>query len=97
MLAAGRILARRIGGIDGKRLVVNGLRIAGAAALMGIVVWVAKLAADRLATGVGFIPELAPVALPVGLGVVTYLVACRVLGVEELAYVTQILARRNPR
>ncbi|MEA2508864.1 MAG: putative peptidoglycan lipid flippase [Actinomycetota bacterium] len=86
-------LRKRIGGIDGTRLLASGLRITGAAVLMGALVWLTFQGLVRITT-TSAIGDLAQVALPIAVGVASYLIFANLLKVEEIGYVRSLLARR---
>jgi putative peptidoglycan lipid II flippase len=93
MLLQFRDLRRRIGGVDGRRLLSSGLRITAAAALMGALVWLTYQGLLRLGTTGAFI-DLAQVAVPIAVGVISYLGLANLFKVEEIAYVRSLLSRR---
>jgi putative peptidoglycan lipid II flippase len=88
-----RALRKRIARIDGRRLVSSGLRITAASALMGALVWLAYQGLLRVTT-ISALGDLAQLALPIGVGVVSYLALANLFKVEELDYVRSLLARR---
>jgi putative peptidoglycan lipid II flippase len=91
-----RNLRGRIGGIDGKRLLTSGLRITAAASLMGGLVWLTYKALSHVIT-TGPLADLSQVALPVAVGIASYLGFATLFGVEELDYVRSLLSRRMHR
>lgn len=88
------LLRRRLGGIGGTRTAVALARILAAALAMGVVVygaarWVgAALGTETLAA------QATQVAGPVLLGMATYLLLARALGVQEVADVQRMVLRR---
>jgi putative peptidoglycan lipid II flippase len=88
-----REVRRRIGGIDGRRLLSSGVRIAAAAGLMGALVWLTYGGLSHVLT-TGPLSELALVAVPVTVGVASYLGFASLLKVEEIDYVRSLLTRR---
>ncbi|MEA2485288.1 MAG: putative peptidoglycan lipid flippase [Actinomycetota bacterium] len=88
-----RELRKRIGSIDGKRLLSSGLRITSAAALMGALVWLTFQGLLRITT-TSAIGDLAQVAVPIAVGLVSYLIFANLFKVEEIGYVRSLLARR---
>lgn len=88
------VLKRRIGGLDGAKVVHSGARIAAAAAGMGVFVWGVSAAARHLPFTSGLLGDLVLVVLPVGAGVGAYLVLAHLLRVEELGFVWGLLRRR---
>jgi putative peptidoglycan lipid II flippase len=92
-LALGRLLVKRIGGLDLRRIGRSAARISLAALLMGGVVWgAATLLRDALGTD-AFVDQVLVVAVPVGLGTIAYLGAAALLRVEELAMIKNIVKR----
>lgn len=79
-------LRRRTGGVDGRRLLRSGARIAAATAAMALAV----AGALRAANGSG---AAVKTLVGVGAGATVYLAAARVLGISELT----VLLPRNPR
>lgn len=90
----GRALSRRIGGLDGRRLLRSGIRIGAAAAGMGLVVWVGSITlAEPLLRGTFFEQTLSLGGLVV-VGGATYLALAKLFGVEELRLVTGLVGGR---
>lgn len=88
-----RALRRRIGGLDGRRILQSSMRIGAAAVGMGVIVWVV----DRVVPIdlIGGIPgEVLALALPVGAGLGAYLLFAQMLQVRELDFVKGLLSRR---
>jgi putative peptidoglycan lipid II flippase len=92
----GWVLSRRIGGIDGRRVVDAAVRIAAAAVGMGVIVWVVHRVTDAVMgdTAVG---DIAAVGVPVGVGALAYLVLSHLVRVQELRFATNLLGRRFAR
>jgi hypothetical protein len=74
-------------------MVRSGGRIAAAAAGMGLVVWLGTALTKTLIDSPSVAAQAAGVGLPVLAGVITYLGLCRVLRVEELAFVKGLVRR----
>jgi putative peptidoglycan lipid II flippase len=91
-----RELRKRVGGIEGKRLLSSGLRITAAAILMGGVVWLTFELLLHLAP-TGPVGNLVQVAVPVVVGIGSYLGFAHLFNVEELDYVMSLISRRIPR
>ncbi|CAN5669269.1 N/A [soil metagenome] len=91
-----RALARRIGGLDGPRILRNCARITLAGAGMGVLVLIAQAILARLVDH-SLTGELILVLVPVATGAVAYLGLAMLLGVEELGLVRGILSRRIAR
>jgi putative peptidoglycan lipid II flippase len=89
-------LSKRIGGLDGARIV----RAVGRMLVAGVVMCVATTLVGRavaLALDPGFLRDLVTVAAGVAAGVGTYLAAARLLRVEELALLLDVVRRRRVR
>jgi hypothetical protein len=69
------------------------LRITVAAALMGALVWLTFQGLLRITT-TSAIGDLAQVAVPIAVGLVSYLIFANLFKVEEIGYVRSLLARR---
>ena len=85
-----RLLAGRIGALDGKRIGMTLVRVAVAAAVMGGVVWVAERGVRELLAAERFIDELAILSVGSIVGVALYLGLARVLRLDELEYVRRL-------
>ena len=90
----GRVLAKRIGGLDGKRITSSTLRIGASAAVMGIVVWGALEGIQAVIDEDAFVGQAISVMVPVVAGAIVYLGAAHVLKVPELGYVRSVVGRR---
>ena len=89
-------LSKRIGGLDGARIV----RAVGRMLAAGAVMFVATALVGRavaLALDPGFLRDLVTVAAGVAAGVATYLAAARLLRVEELSLLLDVVRRRGAR
>jgi len=93
----GRSLSKRIGGLDGRRLTRNALKIAIASLVMGALVWGLSQVVDRLVPLDALSGQIIAVLVPVLGGLVAYLGLSQVLGIEELGYVRGLIARRSSR
>ncbi len=88
------ILRRRLGGIDGARLLRSFARIGVGAAGTGLAAWlVARALGEALSLGT-FIGQLTQVGTAVAAGLVLYVVVARLLRFEEFQSLAKILARR---
>ena len=96
VILQGRSLSRRIGGIEGSRILRSCVRIGLAGVGMGILVLIVQAIVgrfvDRSLTG-----ELLLVLLPVATGAAAYIGFSLLLQVEELGFVRGVLARRAAR
>jgi putative peptidoglycan lipid II flippase len=87
-------LSRRIGGLDGARILAAVARMLAAGLVMGVVAAVAGRAAGGLVPP-GFLDDLVTVTVGVAAGVGTYLFAARLLRIEELGLLLAVLRRRR--
>lgn len=90
----GRVLSRRIGGLDGKRIADSALRIGVAAIGMGLIVWGTFELTVRLVGEASFLSQAIVVGVPVLAGVASYLALAQAAKVPELDYVRGLLGRR---
>jgi putative peptidoglycan lipid II flippase len=91
-----RLMAKRLGGLDGARIAISSARIAAATGMMAVVVWaLARWFEEGLLGGDLFV-QLALLALVVGAGAVVYLAGAHALHVEELDYVRSLVRSRTP-
>ena len=91
-----RVLSKRIGGLGGREIGISIVRIAGAAGVMGVVVFGASNLMDSVAGGRDFISQTAGLLVPVLVGIVVYLGAAQLLGVQELGMVKGLIGRKKP-
>jgi putative peptidoglycan lipid II flippase len=88
-----RLMAARLGGLDGARIAVSTARIAAATAAMGAVVWGLTHWLGSTMSDAGLALQLALLSIVVGVGAVVYVGAAHVLDVEELDYVRSLVKR----
>lgn len=96
LLVQARALAKRIGGIDARRIIHNAIPIAFAAAGMGVVVWGSQAFVSRALAPASLIPEMVNVVVPGVLGAAAYVTLAYLLKVEELGLVRGVVRRRAP-
>lgn len=89
------VLARRVGGLDRKRVIDSIVRITGAGALMGVIVWGASSGIERLVRPVGLAQQALVLVVPVAIGGVAYLGLAHLLRVSELGGVRSLLRSRG--
>jgi putative peptidoglycan lipid II flippase len=89
-----RALSRRIGGLDGRRLTMSAVRIAAAGVGMGLAVWLTLMATTRALDSSELWAQAVTVAIPVAVGVVTYIGLTMLARVEELRFVTGVVRAR---
>jgi putative peptidoglycan lipid II flippase len=90
------LLSRRIGGLDGARI----LKAVARMLVAGLVMLAATVLVDRavaLVLDPGLLRDLVAVLAGVGAGVATYLAAARLLRIEELALLLEVVRRRRAR
>lgn len=93
-LVQARLLSRRVGGIDGRRVLASLTKIAGAAAGMGLLVWAAYAITTRALAPSNLLAEIGIVAAPVTVGVISYVGLAALFKVEELEFARGIVARK---
>ena len=91
----GFILARRVGGLDRKRVVDSGLRITGAGLLMGGIVWATSIGIERLVDPIGLAQQSVVLLVPVAIGAIAYLGFAYLLRVSELDGVRSLVRSRR--
>ena len=90
----GRLLSKRTGGLDRKRIMTSAARISAATIAMGIVVWASAASLRDLVGVESFVDQILVVGIPVALGAAVYLGAAILLKVEEMALIRSLLGRR---
>lgn len=95
VILQGRALSRRVGGIDGRAVARSTVRIAAAGAGMGALVWVSGRVVSLIVQEEEFVGAALTVAVPVAIGVLSYLGLAHLFRVQELDFVRGILARRR--
>jgi putative peptidoglycan lipid II flippase len=93
----GRTLSKRIGGLDGRRILRAALRIGGAALGMGVVVWGLSRPLEGWLYSTDIVKEMVALAVVVGAGAASYLALARLLRVEEMDMVLGLIRRRDQR
>jgi putative peptidoglycan lipid II flippase len=94
VIIQGRYLARRVGGIAGRRIAASGIRIAAASGGMGAAVWGAARLVGAYGDGANLAIDLLHVVVPVAVGVAAFTGLALALRVQELEFVTSLLRRR---
>ena len=87
------VLTRRIGGLDRARVTASAARIGAAAAGMGFLVWGSATVVERVIEPLGLWQQGLGLAIPVAIGVGSYLVLGRMFRIEELAQVRGLVRR----
>jgi putative peptidoglycan lipid II flippase len=90
------LLSRRVGGLEGGRILGSVARMLVAAVAMAVVAALVGRAAGA-PLGPGFLRDLVTVVVGVGAGLGTYLVAARLLRVEEVGLLLDVVRRLRPR
>jgi putative peptidoglycan lipid II flippase len=88
---------RRIAPVPHRALLAYLLRIGAAAAVMGVAVWLAARASERVFGHLTIGARLVGALGPVTVGALVYAAACAALRVEELGHLTGRLLRRRRR
>ena len=89
----GFVLARRTGGLDRKRVIDSGLRIAVAGVLMGLVVWGVSSGIEEVVRPIGLGQQALVLGVPVLVGAAAYLGFAHLLRVEEMRQVRALVRR----
>ena len=92
-----RVLSRRIGGLDAKRIAGSGIRIGLAASGMGLLVWVTLEGVNRVVNQGALVGQAIAVSVPVLIGLVSFVGLAHLLRVPELDYVRSVVGRRADR
>lgn len=90
----GRILSRRVDGIDEARIARSSVKIGIASLGMGLLVWGVYTMTSGLIEPSSFLNDLLIVVVPVIAGAVAFLALCAGLHVEELDYAKAVFGRR---
>lgn len=89
-----RALSRRIGGLDGRRVLDSLVRIVGAAAAMGVLVWITSRSLESALDPTSFAEHAVAVLVPVAVGTIAYIMFASVLRVRELDYARALVSKR---
>ena len=89
-----RILSKRIGGLDVRRVTDSAARITIAAAAMGLLVWLSLEVVTRFVDEAALVGQAIAVFVPVLVGVSSFVGLAYLLRVPELAYVRSVVGRR---
>jgi len=89
-----RLLSRELGGLPARPLVRFAVRIAIAVALSAALAWLAREGVHRLLTGADKLTILVHLAVIGGVGLGSYLVLARLVRLQEVTEVTDLLTRR---
>ncbi len=92
-LVLGRLLSKRVGGIESRRFMWSALRIGAATAVMagavGVTAWLIR------GWGGSLLAEALAVAVPVGVGGIAYLASAQLFKVEEISFFRGLLPGRG--
>ena len=94
MIVQGRALSTRIRGLDGRRIARSVLKISAAATGMAVLVWLTDRGIERVLEPDDFASRGIALAVPVLVGVGSYLAFTLALRTEEVAFVRHALRRR---
>jgi len=89
------LLRAKIGAFGGRQIVMSVLRILLATSAMGAVTFLALAASRAIAQGDGACARIIQVLLPVGCGLISYLVFCHLLKVKEVREIIAALRIRK--
>jgi putative peptidoglycan lipid II flippase len=89
-----RLLSRRIGGVDARRIAGSTARIGAASAAMGAIVWLISVVVENALSPAGVVESTIAVAAPVVAGAIAYLGFATLFQVDELAFVRTLVGRR---
>jgi putative peptidoglycan lipid II flippase len=89
------VLARRVGGLDRKRVTDSIVRITAAGALMGAAVWGTSEAIEEMITPIGLTQQLIVLVVPVAIGGAAYLGLAYLLRVPEFGGVRNLVRGRG--
>jgi len=95
MILQGRVVARRIGGLDRARVVDSALRVGAAGIGMGLLTWLASTGMARLTPGLDTASQVVGLVVPLVVGLASYVGLAHLFRVEELALVRSLVARRS--
>lgn len=88
------LMRKRIGGIDGRKILASFIKIALASAVMSLVCWLSYLGLFYLLGTQGLIVRLLEAFVPIALGGVVFFFVAKALGVTELEKVFNGLKRK---
>lgn len=92
-----RSLSRRIGGLDGAKVLASVGRIVLAALAMGVLVWATSAAAEAALGTATLTAQVLTLGIPIAVGVAAYLSLAYALRIEELDYARSLIGRRFSR
>ncbi|HEY3131596.1 MAG TPA: murein biosynthesis integral membrane protein MurJ [Acidobacteriota bacterium] len=88
------IMRRRIGSIQGRRLLTSLGKISAASGLMALVCWAVSYLVTRTVGSTGTIASVTNVGMSIAIGVAVLYACCRILRVQELDMLAEAMARR---
>lgn len=88
------LMRRRLRGVEGRRLARSLLKIGAASAIMSVACWWTSQQASGMTEQPGLESQLIHALLPMGVGVVVFLISCRFLHVGELELAISVLRQR---
>jgi len=95
VVALAVLLRRRVGNLDGRRILALALRGTVAAAAAGGAAWIMARWFGALVPPISLAAQLAHVGAAGVAAAAIYVAACRVLAIEELGMVISLLRRRS--
>ncbi|MBV9211040.1 MAG: murein biosynthesis integral membrane protein MurJ [Acidobacteria bacterium] len=88
------LMRRRLGRLEGRRILSSFLRIAVASAALSVTSYVAYLWLVRLLGAEGFKAHLIETFVPIAIGGATFILLAKILGVKELNQAFKVITRR---
>jgi len=87
-------LRRKIGRMDLRHILTSLAKTAAASAVMALLVWLAAYGSEALFGVAGKLGQLIQVGVALAIGVAAFFLAARLLNMEELAVITNIIGRK---
>jgi putative peptidoglycan lipid II flippase len=88
------LMRRRLRRLEGRRIAVSLLKVIAASAVMSVACWWTYQMLLKALGQTGLWSQVINAFLPIGVGVVVFLISCQLLKVSELELAIQVLTRR---
>jgi len=88
------ILRRRVGGLDGTRMLRSLLKLVPPVTGLGVACWATMVVCEQQLGTTGFVPRLINLALPASLGILVFIGLSVLFRVEELQSAWRLIKRR---
>ncbi len=88
------ILRKRVGGLDGARMLRSALKLVVPTAALGVVCWAMMTLSESYLGTAGLIPRLINLLLPMSLGILVFIGLAALFRVEELQSAWRLVKRR---